>query len=437
MSVSRSGCGWGRARSAAAAEACCSGDGRPVNPRSSGSAFDSTRSVAAGRNVAIDQLRVFVVLLVIAHHGAMAYRPSAPPPATSLLEPPMAWLAFPLVDERRWLGFDVLVAVNDLFFMALMFFVSGLFVWRSLVRKGALAFARDRLRRLGIPFVVASAVLGPLAYYPAYRQSGAAARGEGFWSVWLGLPHWPSGPVWFLWVLLVFDSLAASLRAVLPGYGDALCRLLERSRSPVFLFCALVAASAAVYVPLALAFGAGTWTNVGPFTFQNSRPLLYALYFLAGLGVGAMPIDRGILAEDGTLARRWPRWLLVAIVTVVLAIGLLATIAGRFSRGEPPSVLLDAVFGLSFVTACAAASFLSLSVFVRFARAGGLLERLRDEAYGMFVVHFAFVSWLQYALLESPVSAVVKGGLVITGAVLLSWATTAALRRIPAVASVL
>jgi hypothetical protein len=47
------------------------------------------------------------------------------------------------------------------------------------------------------------------------------------------------------------------------------------------------------------------------------------------------------------------------------------------------------------------------------------------------------VSWLQYVLLKAALPAVVKGSLVLAGAVALSWAVTAALRRIPAVARVI
>jgi hypothetical protein len=36
----------------------------------------------------------------------------------------------------RWLGFDLVVLFNDSFFMACMFFISGLFVCDSLVRRG-------------------------------------------------------------------------------------------------------------------------------------------------------------------------------------------------------------------------------------------------------------------------------------------------------------
>jgi len=54
----------------------------------------------------------------------------------------------------------------------------------------------------------------------------------------------------------------------------------------------------------------------------------------------------------------------------------------------------------------------------------------------MYLLHYAFVSWLQYALLKAQLSGFTKGALVFAGAVALSWGATAALRRLPGVARV-
>src|SRR4051794_20867349 len=121
-------------------------------------------------NNAIGYLRAFLVVLVIAHHAALAYHPFAPPPAASLAAQPRWWQAFPVIDSQRWQGSLLLVGFNDTFFMSLMFFLSGLFVWQGLQRKGSAGFLRDRLLRLGVPFVAAVAILAPLAYYPTYLQ---------------------------------------------------------------------------------------------------------------------------------------------------------------------------------------------------------------------------------------------------------------------------
>jgi len=60
-------------------------------------------------------------------------------------------------------------------------------------------------------------------------------------------------------------------------------------------------------------------------------------------------------------------------------------------------------------------------------------DSLSANAYGMYLIHYAFSSWLQYSLLKAALPAIAKGSLVFVGTVALSWSVTAMLRRIPVV----
>jgi peptidoglycan/LPS O-acetylase OafA/YrhL len=386
-------------------------------------------------DAAIGHLRAFVTLLVLAHHAVLAYHPDAPPPPASLLAQPRWWQAFPVVDPARWVGFRLLVGFNDTFFMALMFFLSGLFVWSGLSRKGSARFLRDRAVRLGLPFVAVAALVAPLAYYPAYLMTGAAPGLAGFRRQWLALGNWPAGPAWFLWVLLAFDLLAALLFARFPGWGEALGRLAAGARRrPAAFFGLLAAVSAAAYVPLAVTFSPFDWTTFGPFAFQTSRILHYAVYFLAGIAVGAYGLERGLLAADGVLARRWRRWLLAALAAFA---ALVVAVVLAFAPHASPRAW-GIAGGIAFALSCAASSFAALALFVRLARRRSkVLDSLRANAYGMYLIHYAFAAWLQLALLRAPLSGLAKGALATLGTVALSWAAVAALRRLPAVARVI
>jgi hypothetical protein len=175
-------------------------------------------ALSSDRNLAIGYLRAVIIVLVLAHHSVLAYHPYAPAPATSLVAQPRLWQAFPVVDSQRWSAFSMFVGFNDIFFMSLMFLLSGLFVWKSLQRKGSGVFLRDRILRLGLPFVVAAGLIAPLAYYPAYLQTGARGSFAGFWQQWRSLGNWPAGPAWFIWVLLAFDCVAAVLFLAAPEW---------------------------------------------------------------------------------------------------------------------------------------------------------------------------------------------------------------------------
>jgi hypothetical protein len=390
-------------------------------------------AASRGYNVAVGYLRGFLVILVLAHHSAIGYFRGVPDSGAPLLKTPMLWRAFPVVDPHAHSALLTLfLSFNDTFFMALMFFVSGLFLWPSLVRKGNAPFLRDRFKRLGIPFLFAAALVAPLAYYPSYLLGGG--RGvAGYVHDWLSFGDWPTGPAWFIWLLLAFDLVVGAIFAFAPAFGEALSSLAENAREhPGRFFAMFVAASMAAYVPMVAVFGPAAWTSIGPFQFQTARLFHYAVYFFAGIGVGAYGIDRGLLAPDGELARHWGRWTLAMLVIFAASTALAVIAMSRRSVLSPG--VADAIGGLVFALTCGAISFAFLALFVRFVtRRNPIFDSLSDNEYGMYLIHYMFVSWLQMALLAVALGPITKTIAVFSGALLLSWGTSAGLRRVPAI----
>jgi len=385
-------------------------------------------------NYSLGYLRAFVVVLVVAHHAALAYHPFAPPPPASLVAQPRFWQAFPVVDPARGSWAALFAGFNDNFFMSLMFLLSGLFVWSGLKRKGAAGFLRGRLLRLGLPFIVAAALLAPLAYYPAYLQIPSHSGFDEFVHQWLSLGAWPAGPAWFIWVLLVFDCIAALLFAASPSWAETVGRFLAGPKDrPARLFTLLLITSAVVYVPLALAFTGLHWTAFGPFTFQTSRILHYLLYFLVGVGIGAWGVGRGPLMSRGRLARGWLLWANSSIVVFLAASAV--TIA--FFTAYPHSKAWEVSADLMFTASCAVSCFALLALFLRFARSRSrLFESLSRNSYGIYLVHYAVVSWLQLAMVGTSMPALLKFAIVVSGALATSWLATIAIRRIPGIARI-
>src|SRR5580700_5904644 len=110
--------------------------------------------------------RGVVILIVIAVHSALAYLQSTPARGSDFNQPPYNWRSLPIVDSHRFFGFDLFCAWQDIYLMSLLFFLSGLFIWPSLSRKKERAFLRDRVLRLGLPYLFGVAVLMPLTFYP-------------------------------------------------------------------------------------------------------------------------------------------------------------------------------------------------------------------------------------------------------------------------------
>ncbi len=395
---------------------------------------ESGRTPRASHNLALGYLRTFAVILVLAHHSALAYMPTIPAVTTSLVAQPRWWKAFPIIDSQRFIGFAMFAGFNDGFFMSLLFFLSGLFVWSSLTRKGISVFMRDRLIRLGLPFIFAVLIIAPLAYYPAYAIRTSDPSIAGFWQQWFALGEWPSGPAWFIWLLLFFDCVVAAIFVIAPTFGNRLGTWSSNAKvHPARYFLLLVVAGSIAYIPMVVRFGPNYWTALGPFSFQTSRILHYAVYFLMGLGVGAYGIERGLLASDGMLARHWLRWTIAMPIAFVALSSFLAYLA-ELSKQLPP-IELGLIGGPLFELSCAASCFGFMAIFVRFAkRRTPIRDSLSENEYGMYLVHYAFVSWLGYAMMPAPFSAIAKFVVVFVGVLLLSWGTSSALRRIPGVA---
>jgi peptidoglycan/LPS O-acetylase OafA/YrhL len=379
-------------------------------------------------SVALNNLRACAILSLLAFHSVMAYLGSNPATPFAFDSPPYLWEVHPIIDAQRWFGFDIFCASQDIYLMSLMFFLSGVFVWPSLARKGEAAFVQGRLLRLCVPAALAVLLLMPLAHWATYRVTAVDPSFAAYWAHWRALPFWTSGPMWFLWQLFAFNVAAAALWAFAPRWCARLAWLASSARTePVRYFTGLIAASLLAYVPLALWFGPWSWTEFGIFAFQLSRPLHYAVYFLAGVGVGAYGLERGLLAADGELARRWRAWVAAAVGWFVVWMAMMGL---SMHDGGPPGVQIAA--HVAFVLSCAASCFALFAVCLRFVeRRSAFLAGAAENSYGMYLVHYVFVVWLQYAMLGMSLPAIVKGVLVCCGVVALSWATTSLMHRAP------
>jgi glucans biosynthesis protein C len=367
-----------------------------------------SRPAAAERIPAFDYLRVFVIFLVVLHHAVMAYCTGGEAAHGGSYTNGSA----PVVDRVAWNGFNLMVAWNDGFFMPLMFLLAGLFVRPSLARKGLARYLADRALRLGVPLLVGIVIVVPLSYYATYLQSGGTTGFATFWTGMVGQGPWPSGPLWFVGALLVFDlATVLVLTRVSPQRAVA---ALDRLPSSAWfgLFAALAALA---YLPAHAVLGSSLWLTAGPFGIQASRIGLYALFFVAGVMVGADRLAAG-------LARRWLRWpVLAALVSAVM----FGTRLPAWSNA--PAMVL-------FATAMAA-GLLAFAVHLG-RRRSATGDSLAANAYGIYLLHWPIVLWLQYALLRLRLGAIEKGLLVLASGFTLSWLASGLLRRVPGVARI-
>ena len=139
------------------------------------------------------------------------------------------------------------------------------------------------------------------------------------------------------------------------------------------------------------------------------------------------------MTSQGKLAKRWPLW---AIASVVLFLTML-TVAIIFMTQHLLSLPWRISTSVLFAMSCAASSCAFLALFLRFARSRStIFSSLSKNSYGIYLVHYAFVSWLQLSMVGTTLPAFAKFSVVTTVAIAGSWLAVIALRRVPAVARV-
>jgi surface polysaccharide O-acyltransferase-like enzyme len=378
----------------------------------------------AARIVAFDRARTFITLLVVIHHSVVNFT------------------YFGNGDRMRWLGFDLVVLFNDSFFMAFMFLISGLFVHESLTRRGAAEYLRRRAWRLGVPLLISIFVLIPIAYYASFLRYHLPGTTDfnffHFWWHTITIGPWPSGQSWFLWVLLVLDIIAAAIWSMAPKILTALGQLIAALRDrPMMAFVAFLILSIASYLPMHLAFGDGAWFEPGhyPFPIQTSRILLYPAYFFTGVGIGAISLRAGILAENGEIAKRWPFWLAFAVLFYGAILLLVYAHHNWIANFASPALWWKVAYGLAFASYSAAMAFTVPATSLRLAHSSlKLLDAMQPSAYGIYLLHYIFIIWLQYFVYDLPWPAFVKFAIVFTGTLGGSWVLTVLLRKIPVMA---
>ena len=212
----------------------------------------------------IDNLRIFLIGLVVLHHLAITYGA------------PGGWYY-----QESQAGIPEIVpmamflATNQAFFMGMFFFISAYFLVPSLERKGTKQFVNDRLLRLGLPTLFFFFLLNPLTIFTRNRH--LYGNEVGFVDYWLQHPEFGSGPMWFVLALIIFTATFLAWRAL---------KTASEKRQPIPLPSPIVIIVAAILIGLGQ-FIIRIWLPVGwsmPITnFQLPHFLQYIFLFALGI----------------------------------------------------------------------------------------------------------------------------------------------------------
>lgn len=158
------------------------------------------------RLVHVDNLKTVLVAWIILGHALLGYSAVGGWPYAEVHEV--------VFDRRVDAVLTALLGPSGLFVIGAFFFIAGLLAPGSLARKGFGRYTRERLFRLGGPFLVSVLLLWPLSMWLAYRAAGVPVS---FWWVLVGRdPPLDSGSLWFAEVLLLISVGWAAWRSARP-----------------------------------------------------------------------------------------------------------------------------------------------------------------------------------------------------------------------------
>ena len=135
------------------------------------------------------------------------------------------------------------------------------------------------------------------------------------------------------------------------------------------------------------------------------------------------------------MAKRWPVWSAFALVFYGAILLLVYAHHNWMADFNSPPLGWKIGYGLAFALFSGAMAFAEPAIFLRFARGNwAFMDALRPSAYGIFLVHYIIIIWLQYAVYDYALPAAIKAAVVLAGTLSISWALVLALRKIPFVA---
>jgi surface polysaccharide O-acyltransferase-like enzyme len=358
----------------------------------------------------LDNLRVYLSVLVILHHAAIAYGGSGDWPVKD-----------PAVDEFSPIFLTFFTAVNQSYFMSAFFLLAGYFTPQALERKGAHSFLQDRLARLGVPLVVYSILI--INFNQVLLR--VWMRREPF--RWI-LAYEP-GHLWFLQALLLFALIYVFYRvSVDRGLTKQRFRFYPNRFPPNYVLILGIVLLTVLTFVLRIRFPVGQWVFPG---FQLAHFVHYAFCFQVGILAYRGDWLNRLSREQ---ARRWG----IAALVMLPVFFVVAILGGALEADAALTPFLGGLHWQSFAYAMwesimliAVLTFLLYLFRERFSRSSPLLRSMAASVYTVYIIHQTVVIASNVLFLPVRIPTILKFPLVSLIVVPLCFGLASLIRRIP------
>jgi glucan biosynthesis protein C len=363
----------------------------------------------------LDNLRIYLTILVILHHTAIAYGGNG------------SWAIIdPAVDEISPIFLTIFNALNQSYFMTAFFLLAGYFTPRSLEKKGARRFLSDRLVRLGFPILLYTTIIININAYII----GVYGRGLPF----RARMTYDSGHLWFLQLLLVFAVIYLIYKWLTDKHVEKQSVKLHLGAFPSDKTLVLtIAVLSLLTFMMRLIFPVGKEIlNVQP-----GHIVHYSFAFFVGIAAYRRDWFQGLSRAQG---RRWGKVALAVFPTLFV----LMILGGALESDENVALFLGGFHWQSFVYAIwETIMMIGIIVFLlyffceRINRAGPTTKTIATGTYTTYIIHQTILFTLNVLFLSLAIPTIVKFIAVSLIAVPLSFLLSVPIRKLPYASRVL
>lgn len=339
---------------------------------------------------ALDAIRGYALIAGVVFHAIMSFLPS-----------PRGVPIWVVMDTDRSLVLAGVFHVIHIFRMSLFFLIAGFFARMLVQRRGPKGFLRDRLVRIGVPFLTGWPLFFAIAAGLEIWAAVAITDGRSMQPA--ATPAFKLTHLWFLWVLLLLYGAALAIRTVILAVdrSGALRRGVDKAarllvESPLG-FLALAA-------PIAVAFYCTRawlpwWGIPTPDSSLVPGPAAALAYFIA-FALGWLLRRQSGLLE--TWRRRWKLNLALAAGFTVAELSITGLAPAIVPPGQGWSKLASAALYAMAIWTWTPAMIGAALQFL--SQASPARRYIADASYWIYLVHMPLVLALQivFARLSWP-----------------------------------
>ncbi len=313
----------------------------------------------------LDNLKVFIILLMVVFHVGMGYTTWD-----------LKWWTVNDIQKNKF--FDWFILETDVYIMPIMFMIAGYFAPVVLDKKGVAIFWQDKLKRIVLPWIGGVLFIAPfISYSILFSRMDNPPNVFAFWKTDFFGPFYQQAHFWFLGVLSLFFLLLTVFHQLNPSY---LTKSVQKTIPSAWFFPAFAVLTATSFFSGNLFFWNDAWVNVKyVFMLQPVRLLLHLCYF--GLGVYAW--KHSWFTRSGYCPSLLP-WGISAII--MLFVFLIYRVTFTLMPDVP--VLFKTGHALTHATFSLTVTFALIALFQKFFDSNAYLwRRLAANSYTIYFIH--------------------------------------------------